>query len=145
MEKQVRIGVGVLILKDGKALLGKRHAEYSNASHKLSDSGGTWTCPGGGIDFGETLRECAIREVKEETNLDIKNPEFLSLRDDMSEQAQYVTINFIATEFDGEVENMEPHKIDEWRWFDLDDVPENLFGPTKGTLSSYKNNQTYND
>ena len=63
----VRIRVGVLILKNNHILLVEHQKE--NASY--------WLIPGGGLDFGETVAECAKREVKEETNLDIQLGRFL--------------------------------------------------------------------
>ena len=40
--------------------------------HRVNNSGETyWLFPGGGIDEGETEEECVVREMKEETNLDV--------------------------------------------------------------------------
>ncbi len=65
MEKPIaKVGVGVLINKDGKILLIKRRGSHGE---------GTWAPPGGHIDFGERVIDCAEREVKEETGLEIKN------------------------------------------------------------------------
>lgn len=140
---QVRVGVGVLILNQGKVLLGKRHAEYSNSATKLADSGGTWTCPGGSIDFGETLIDCAKREVLEEVGLVIHDPQLISISDNLSEQAQYVTVGFLAESFEGILENKEPEKIDMWNWFDIENLPENLFGPSKKIITSYLEKEIY--
>jgi len=58
---QVKVGVGVIVVNDrGRVLLEKR-----------SDSG-MWGFPGGGIEPGESVYETALREVKEETGLDIE-------------------------------------------------------------------------
>ena len=59
-----QVGVGVLILRDGKVLLGRR---------KGSHGAGCWSAPGGHLEFGETLEDCAAREVLEETGLKIRN------------------------------------------------------------------------
>ena len=45
--------------------------------HMASDRYDFWTLPGGGIEIGETPEEAVIREMKEETNLVVKNPRFL--------------------------------------------------------------------
>jgi 8-oxo-dGTP diphosphatase len=54
------IGVGGVILNDGKILLEKRKNEPSR---------GKWTIPGGLVELGETLEQAVIREVEEETCL----------------------------------------------------------------------------
>lgn len=62
--KKMGIGVGVLILKDNKILLGLR-----NSDEKIADSDmhleGTWTLPSGKVKFGETFEQAGIRKVKE--------------------------------------------------------------------------------
>ncbi len=61
-------GVGTVLIKDGKVLLIQRAAEPDK---------GMWSIPGGLIENGETAEEAAIREVMEETGLDIENIEFV--------------------------------------------------------------------
>jgi len=57
-----RLTSAVLVVKDGKYLLAERNKENYN---------GYWIIPGGGVKFGETIYDAAIREIKEETNLDV--------------------------------------------------------------------------
>ena len=65
-EKKVGVGFGVLLLKDKKILLGKRHEDPEKADSELHGAG-TWTMPGGKLEFGETFEQGARREVLEET------------------------------------------------------------------------------
>ncbi len=51
-----QVGVGVLILRDGKVLLGRR---------KGSHGAGCWSAPGGHLEFGEAVEDCALREALE--------------------------------------------------------------------------------
>lgn len=66
----LRVRVGVVIIKDGKILLVRHQKE--NRTY--------WLLPGGGVDEGETLEECAKRELTEETGLQIElgKPIFIS-------------------------------------------------------------------
>ncbi len=64
----IGVGFGVLLLKDGKMLLGKRHEDPSKASSALHGEG-TWTMPGGKLHFRESFEEGAKREVLEETGI----------------------------------------------------------------------------
>ena len=139
MEKIIKVGVGVMIKNGNKILLGHRSA-------KRKDTGGiyepdTWTLPGGKQEYDETVIDTAIREIKEETNLDIKNPEVYSVSDDFQSDRHFVTIEMIATEYKGKVKIMEPEKEDEWKWFDLDNLPENIYSPSRVFIEKYKENR----
>jgi ADP-ribose pyrophosphatase YjhB (NUDIX family) len=57
------VGVGAVIVQDGKLVLIKRGVEPSK---------GKWSIPGGAVELGEGVRDTAIREAKEECGLDIK-------------------------------------------------------------------------
>ena len=136
MENHVRVGIGVMIKNGNKILLGHR-----NINRK--DTGGifepdTWTFPGGKQEFNETIFAGAIREVKEETNLDIDDLEIFGVSDDIQPTKHYVTIQVIAKKYSGDLKIMEPTKEDEWKWFDLDNLPENIYSPTKKFIDEYK-------
>ncbi|MEK6852631.1 MAG: NUDIX domain-containing protein, partial [Nanoarchaeota archaeon] len=64
MENFVRVGVGIIIRKNGKVLVGKRLAELGI---------GSWGFPGGHLEHKESFEACAIRETKEEAGISIKN------------------------------------------------------------------------
>ena len=59
-ERRTRVGVGVLIVRDGTVLLGVRRGSHG---------AGTWAPPGGHLEFGESVEACARREAAEETGL----------------------------------------------------------------------------
>ena len=66
----IRVGVGAVVLDgSGRVLLVKHHP--SDEPRKFFWKG-RWICPGGMLDFGESLEEGARREVREETGLDIE-------------------------------------------------------------------------
>jgi len=56
-----RVRVAAIVIKDGEILL-VRHSKYGTSY---------WLLPGGGVHYGETLEEALVRELKEETNLDV--------------------------------------------------------------------------
>ena len=136
------VGVGVMVLKDNKILLGLRNPDKIKASSELQGQG-TWTMPGGKVEFMERLEDAAKRELKEETDIDATKLELLCVNDDMTETAHYVTIGFIAREFSGEVKTMEPETILEWQWFDLENLPENLYEPSRKCIKKYKKGLLY--
>ena len=135
MENYVRVGIGIMIKDGNKVLLGHR-------SKNRKDTGGifepdTWTFPGGKQEFSETIFEAAKREVKEETNLEIDDLEVFGASDDIQPSKHFVTIQIIANKHSGNLKVMEPTKEDEWKWFDLNNLPMNIYSPTKQFIDKY--------
>jgi len=145
-EKQKpKVGVGLMLLKDGKILLGRRHEDAEKASSDLHGEG-TWTMPGGKIDFYETLIDGICREVLEETSIKINkdNLKVISVADEIVPDNHYVTIGFLCEEFEGEAQTLEPDEITEWKWFGLNNLPEKVFPPSQKMVNAYLNNKIYN-
>jgi len=141
-EKKVGAGFGVMILKDKKVLLGRRHDDPEKASSELRGEG-TWTMPGGKLEFGESFEEGAEREVMEETGIITKNPRVICLHNNKNEHAHFVTIGLLCENFQGEPKVMEPDEITEWQWFDLDNLPENLYFPSANIIENYLSKEFY--
>lgn len=122
MSEQIRpgVGVGIYIRKEGKILIGKRKGKHG---------GGTWCAPGGHLELGESWEECALREVTEETGLEITNIHFGKVTNDIFPDGKhYVTVQMIADWKSGEPQLMEPDKFEEgWRWVEWNDLPEPQF------------------
>jgi len=127
IEKQVRVGVGVILVKDGKVLLGKRKGSHGE---------GSWAFPGGHLEFGESFEECAVREVAEETGVSIKNIRKMIFTNDLFpiEEKHYVTCYMKAEYQSGEVRILEPHKCETWEWVAWNELPEPLFIPIQNLL-----------
>jgi 8-oxo-dGTP diphosphatase len=140
--KKVGAGFGVLVMQDNKVLLGKRNDDPEKASSEMSGEG-TWTMPGGKLEYGESFEQGAIRELKEETNLDAHEVKVICVENSVGPNAQFVTIGLHAISFEGNVEVMEPEEITEWRWFDLDSLPEKVFLPSKYVLERYLDKSFY--
>ena len=126
-EQRPKVGIAVVIERNNKILLGKR-----KGSHKS----GFWAVPGGHLEFNETLEDCAIREVMEETGLTIKNIRKDTFTNDImkDEGKHYITCFVRADCENGEPKIMEPDKCEEWGWFDWDNLPSPLFSKYKEIL-----------
>lgn len=137
MDNIVKVGVGVMILKDGKVLLGKR---------KNSHGAGEYAFPGGHLEYMEGFEECALREIKEECGIEIENLEFLFLAN-LTQYApkHYVHIGLVADWKSGVPVVLEPDKSESWDWFDLNNLPEPLFEVCKSSVESYKTKKNYYD
>ena len=116
------VGVGVIVLRNGLVLLGERIGSHGS---------GTWAPPGGHLEFGESVEQCAAREVLEETGLQLQDIKAGPYSSDLfaSEQKHYVTLFVIASSSEGEAEVLEPTKCSRWHWFRWSELPAPLFQP----------------
>lgn len=120
-DRQVRVGVGVLIDKDGKYLIGRRLGTHGP---------NTWAPPGGNLELGEAWEECAKREAREEAGIEIENVRFLTATNDIfSDSVHYITIYVSADWKTNQPKVLEPDRCAEWDWYSLDELPGPLFLP----------------
>jgi 8-oxo-dGTP diphosphatase len=121
-----RVGVAVIVRnKNYEFLLGLRKSQLGN---------NTWGLPGGKLDFAEDLKECAKRELKEETNLDIdiSDLKLIGVSNAVfDEETHYITVIYETRIYSNVLMITEPDKCERWEWFTFDNLPENLFLPFK--------------
>ena len=122
-----RVGVGVIVIKDGKVLMHQRTNDHGE---------GTWSFPGGHLEFGETPEETAHRETDEEAGVSIRNVRFATVTNDVfiAENKHYVTIYMLADYLSGEPTIKEPEKCLQWKWFSWNELPSPLFLPVENLL-----------
>lgn len=143
--KKIGVGFGVMLMRaDGQILLGKRHEDPEKASSALHGEG-TWTMPGGKLDYGERFEQGAVRELAEETGIIAAEGDMkvITLENIIIADAHFVTIGLHCAKFQGEPKVMEPDEITEWQWFDLDKLPENIFFPSKNIIEGYRQGRFY--
>jgi 8-oxo-dGTP diphosphatase len=111
------VGVGALIVEDGRVLLVKRRHPPLK---------GEWSIPGGALEVGETLREAAAREACEETSLTVQVMDLLGVYDRVLRDAEgrtlyhYVLIDFLCRRVQGKVSAA--GDAEEARWYTPEDV-----------------------
>lgn len=86
--------VSALVEEQGRILLVKRGREPNK---------GLWSLPGGSIELGETATEALVREVREETSLEVEPGEVIGVRDVIGVGFHYVVITFRARVIGGEL------------------------------------------
>ena len=120
----VRVGVAVVVYNTRNEILwGLRKGDHG---------GGTWSLPGGHVEYGEDPQTASLRETLEETDLAIEYPEryvpYAWTNTLFDSGKQYITLYFTAFAI-GEPKVMEPDKCEKWEWRSLQNLPSPLFEP----------------
>lgn len=115
--KQPIVGVGAVIVNQGKIALIKRGNEPSK---------GKWTVPGGLVELGESPEEAVIRETQEETCLEVINPRLIDVVNyvELDEQGivkyHYIIIDYLVEVKSGTIKAASD--AEELRWVPFDEV-----------------------
>lgn len=87
---------------------------------KLNKKWGGITFPGGHIETGESFADSVIREVKEETSLDVKHPKICGIKWwEVSKNKRYVVLLFKTNEYSGTLQSSDEGKV---FWAKLDEL-----------------------
>ena len=127
MGRQRQAGVGAILVRHGRILLGLRRGAHG---------GGSWSVPGGKIEPGETPEQAAMRELREETGLEATNPRVLAQTLDDFPDVCYRTSFVLLDWVGGRPEELEPEKSGDWDWFDWEALPQPLFLPVENLIAT---------
>ena len=140
MENEIqkpKVGVGVMIFKDGKVLIGKRKGSFGAEEYAF---------PGGHLEYMESFEECAKRETLEESGVTIKNLRFLCIENNIDYKPKhYINIEIVADWESGEPTSYEQERIGGWAWYSLDNLPQPLFSFCILAINAYKTGKNYYD
>lgn len=136
-QQRPKVGVGVMILKEGKVLLGKRKGSHGE---------GEFAFPGGHLEYMEGFGDCARREVLEECGIEIENIRFQFVAN-VTKYApkHYAHIGLVVSWRSGEPKVLEPEKCESWDWYDLNNLPSPMFEMCKLSIESHKTGKNYWD
>lgn len=109
----------VLLKRDGKCVFVKRaNTDWRNGYYGL---------PAGKVEKNESFLAAAVREVKEEVGVTVKQTDLVQVLTNhrKEEGTEWVDVVFAAKSYEGEPFNAEPNVHSEIAWFALEDLPEN--------------------
>lgn len=137
-EHRAHVDIGVIIVDSaGQVLVGKQEGSHTPY----------WSIPGGFLEPGESFEAAAIREVKEETGLDIANPIILCVTNNLKtfgqEGLHVISACLLVKEFSGTPSLMKPDKCSEWQWCDPFVLPEPHFEASQEAVSRYLEREYY--
>ncbi len=120
MNPEPKVGVAIIITKNDQVLLMKRKGIHGK---------GTWSTPGGHLEFGETPEQCAAREAKEEVGLDVVDIRFRAITNDMFDTTgkHYITIWMEGNSISNDPVIAAEDEVAEIGWFAWKSLPEPLF------------------
>ena len=134
--EKIKVGIGVMVLKGKKVLLTKRKGAHGS---------GEWAFPGGHLEFGESIEDCAKRECREEAGIEIKNIKFIRVSNMRKYGKHYLDLGIMAEWKKGKPKVMEPERAEEWGWYYIDNLPRPLFGAIEETLEALKTGKNFFD
>lgn len=132
-------GVLNIILRENQVLMLLRQNKFDTNLYSL---------PGGCLEHGETVISGAIREIKEETNLDVsaENIKVVSSMHRITPWDWHSTeFVLVCKKFSGTPQIMESDKCSDLHWFNLDNLPENISLYAKQAINNYINNESFTE
>lgn len=121
-ENHPRTRVGVLIVRGDELLLVKHRRD----DHEY------WLLPGGGLDYGESIHDCAVRECKEELGLDVEVGDIIAVTESLPPQARRHILHIVlqATSFSGQEQlGQDDKRLVDMGWHPIEALRELTFYP----------------
>jgi len=136
---KITTAVYLLLIKENKILLSLREGTgYMDGMYSL---------PAGHLEANESIADACVREIKEEINIDVKK-EDLKLVTTMFRKGEnggddYSDFFFMCENYKGELKNNEPNKCGEIKFFEIDNLPQNIIKYIKIAINNSNNNISY--
>ena len=135
--QNVKVGIGVMVFKDGKVLVGKRKNRHGD---------GEYSFLGGHLEYMDSFEDCAKKECLEEAGIKIKNINFLCISNETTYPPRHgILIGLIADWENGTPTVFPEERIGSWEWCSLDNLPEPMFVPAKVMVDAYKTGKNFYD
>ena len=114
---------------------------------------GFWDVAAGHCEKGETFTNTAHRETLEEFGVEFEDKDIvfttiihqLEYKEKSHNGHQYINAHFFVKKFKGTPKICEPDKCSKLEWFDIDNLPESIFGDRREAIENYTNKVGYSE
>ena len=141
MKERMKLPVSaqLFLINEDKILLLRRY----NTGYE----DGNYSVVAGHIDGNESVANAMIREAKEEANIIISKEdlETVHVMHRKKIRGEYIDYFFFCNKWNGEIKNVEPHKCDDLRWFNINKLPDNMVEYIRVAIEHYKNNIKFSE
>ncbi len=133
---KLKIAVYCMLVREDKILLSRRF--------NTGWQDGNYGLPSGHLEPDELIIDAVLRETEEEIGIKLgkKNIELVHT---MHRKSIYIDFYFLAKNWEGEPQNMEPDKCDDLKWFPLDALPENIVPSVKFAIQNYQKEISFSE
>lgn len=138
LRQNFHITVGLVLIKDNKALMIKRqNTGYMD---------GMYAFVAGHVEAGESFKEAIVREAKEEIGITIKEEDLeyvCAIR--RGTNSEYINMYLTCSDYEGVEENKEADKCEEIKWIDIDNLPENVIENDRRAIYNLNNDISFEE
>ena len=134
-------GVFCLIIKDNKVLMELRKNKFD---------AGLYSLVGGCMEDGETVKQAAVREIKEEVGLEVHEDDIevisvlhrITPKPDSWQSIEFV---LLVNKFSGNPNLLENNVCGDLKWFPLENLPQNISHYAKQAIDNYINKEMFSE
>ena len=131
------VAVHLFLIKENKILLSRRyHTGFQDGNYSLV---------AGHMERNETVKQAMMREAMEEANitLDSQKLEIVQVMHRRTETEERIDYFLLSDQWQGDLKNNEPMKCDSLKWFDLNQLPENMVEYIRYALKCYQRKEYF--
>ena len=134
-----RVAVYGFLMKDNNVFLMRRY--------NTGFADGYFSVPSGHVEADESITQAMVRELKEETGIDVNEKDLLltHVMKRKSTESIYIDFFFVISKWGGQPQNSELDKCDLTEWCLMDELPQNIVGYVNDALNSYKKGILFSD
>ena len=130
MQPKPGISVDILIIRNNKVLLGLMTEKWKYEGQQV------YGVPGRDIGFREKMSDTVKRNIKEELDCRVTSHKIICVNANYALDSHYIGIGIVA-EIDGNPRVLMPDDWVRWEWFDMENLPGNLFPAPKNLIDCY--------
>jgi ADP-ribose pyrophosphatase YjhB (NUDIX family) len=130
--KKPEVAVDILVIKNNQVLLGLLSKKW------LMNGIQVYGVPGRDVRCNEKISDTVKRNIQDDIGCTVISYKIFSVNASHAFNEHYINIG-VVVEIDGKLQNLNPEDWERWDWFDLSDIPINIFPSAKNAINCYLN------